>query len=155
MKWYYLLLIVVVSLIVNALSVYNIFLAIGSIFIILILAVTQLFVTLVDRARKVEHQNIAIRNIANYGTSSTSRSMNKFAIIFGLIVVYVMGISFTLLQIHQREAFTSFLLHHLSEKLLLVPQILSVMGYVLFISSLLGVTFYCIKAMKKEAVFTG
>ena len=155
MKWYYLLLLLVVSLIVNAFSVYNVFLAIGSIFLILIVAVTQIFVTVVNRARKADRQTFAIQNLANYGTTSTSRAMNKFAIVFGLIVVYGMGIIFSLLQLSKREDFTSFLVQYLEKELVLIPQILSVIGYVLFASALIGVTLFCIRAMKQEAIFKG
>lgn len=155
MKWYYLLLLLVVSLIVNAFSVYNVFLAIGSIFLILIVAVTQIFVTVVNRARKADRQTFAIQNLANYGTTSTSRAMNKFAIVFGLIVVYVMGIIFSLLQLSKRDDFSSFLIQYLDKKLVLIPQILSVIGYVLFASGLIGVTLFCMRAMKQEAIFKG
>lgn len=155
MRWITIVLLTVGSLLINAVSIYNVFLGIASLFLLLIVSITHLFVTLVNKAKRTSHTNFAVRNLANYGTHSPTRTMNKFAVVFGLIVVYVMSVFFTILQMYQRENFTDFLTRHFNEQLLFVAEILSVIGYVLFVSSLLCVTIYCIRAIKKEAVFTG
>jgi|SRR5690625_459343 len=153
MRWLSIMLVTVGSLLINAVSVYNIFLALASLFLLLIVSITHLFVTLVNKARATSHTNFAVRNLANYGTLSTTRKMNKFAIIFGLMVVYLMSLFFVIFQMYQRENFTEFIIKYFNNQLLLVAEILSVIGYLLFFSSLLGVTYYCIRAIKKEPMF--
>lgn len=158
MKARYIILLAFLSLVVNFLSVYNLYLGICSIFLLLIVSITALFVTLVNRANKVDQKkrNHVIRNFAEYGVQKPTQVTNKIAIIFGLILVYVGAVFFTIFQRMERPQLHQFLTTHIQiENVHSIANALSILGYILFIVALLLGTFYCIRAMRREQVFTG
>lgn len=158
MKARYIILIAILSIIVNFLSVYNFYLGICSIFVLFIASITALFVTLVNRANKVPSKwgSIAQQNMSQYGTLKVTQVTNKIAILFGLVLVYIGGVVFTILQIKEREQLHKFLLTHVSvDNVHTIANILSIIGYALFAIALLFVTIYCIRMMRSEQMFVG
>ncbi len=157
-KGKYVILLAVFSLIVNMVSVYNFFLGICSLFLLLIVSITQLFVTLVNKANQVneENRNFAARNFSNYGTQKSTQVVNKIAIIFGLVLVYGLGIFLTVFQLNRRELFSEFLFNYVAiSNVQPIAQGLSILGYILFITALIIGTIFCIHNMKNEQVFSG
>lgn len=158
MKARYIFIICVLNLLVNVGSIYNIFFGICSIFLLMLVFIPQVFVTVVNKANSVEEdkRNLAVRNLADYGSQKSTQFMNKFAMIFGFVVVYAMAVLFTILQNNKREDFHSFISTHFhSPYMFQITQVLSVLGYVLLVISLFLATIHSIRLMKNERVFTG
>jgi hypothetical protein len=154
----YIILIAFFSVIVNFLSVYNYYLGICSIFVLLIISISAFIVTLVNRANKADprRRNFAAHNLSQYGTLKPTQVMNKIAVIFGLAVVYFGSIAFTVLQVNEREQLDHFLSAHVQfHHVHMIAGILSVIGYVLFVLSLILVTVYCIRMIRSEQMFVG
>lgn len=158
MKARYILLICILTLLVNVTSVYNVYFGLCSLFLCLLVFIPQLFSKLVNKANRVEEdkRNIMERNFANYGTLKTTQLTNKFAIIFSMIVIYGMAVLFTLLQIKNRNQFSSFISSHFQVPYIdQITQILSMLGYFLIAISLVLAAIHVIRLMKNEQMFIG
>jgi len=158
LKARYIIIIGILSLITNFLSVYNFYLGICSIFVLLIAFISALFVTLVNRANKVppKRRGFAHHNLSQYGSLKVTQVTNKIAIIFGLVLVYIGGVIFTILQINEREQLHQFISTHIQiSNAHAIANLLSILGYVLFATALLLLTIYCIRMMRSEQMFVG
>lgn len=139
----YIALLIVISIMVNLVSVNNFLLIMSSILLLLLVFVSSLLTKLVKQASDVKEkdQSIISGTIARYGSESMTRSLNRFALIFSLIVIYAMAIAALLLQINDKanSSGTTFLN--------------SGLGWVMFTISLLLVTVHVFRMIKQEAIF--
>lgn len=157
MRARYIFVICMISLIINVVSVYNVLLGFVSLLLMLITFVTTLYVRIVARASKVKEgeRSYATRQLASYGSQRMTRTMNRFAVIFGLIVVYLMAAGSLLLQIKKWDHIGLFITRNLNvEHMIGVAQMLSKIGWFIFIISLILVTIHTIRLMKSSTVFS-
>jgi hypothetical protein len=153
MKARYLFFICLLALLVNALSIYNYLLAICNLFLLLILFIPSVFIKLTNAAKRVDEtkQNFAVRQIGNYGKQKTTRKMNRFSIVFSLIVVNLAAAGLTLLTYLNLNTTESFISNHVTWEE--ITPVLGITGFVLFLASVLLVTMYAIKILKNEELF--
>ncbi|GAB3803366.1 hypothetical protein [Virgibacillus kimchii] len=153
MKARYLIVLCLLALLANAFSIYNYLLAICTLFLLLLLFIPSLFIKMTSAANNMgaDKQNFFVRQIGNYGKQKATRRVNRFAIIFSLIVVNLAAISLTIITYLNLHNTARFISRHITWEV--VTPLLGITGFVLFIASVLLVTVYAVKIVKKEALF--
>jgi len=153
MRARYLLVLCMLALLVNAFSIYNYLLAICSLFLLLLLVIPNIFIKLTKTVNKLDEskQNFAVRQIGNYGKQKTTRKMNRLSMIFALIVVNVGAAGLIILTYLNLNETGNFISQHITWEG--ITPVLGVAGFILFIASVLLITGYAIKILRKEALF--
>jgi len=154
MKLRYVFIVCLLSVIINFLSVYNVFIGIASLFPLLILFNINLLVKLVDYANGVpeEKRHFFLRNIAHVGKEKPSRVMNVFGLGTGLVLTYLGGVSFTYMTLLERPSLHEFIVEHIPW--LPLTYFLGLAGFVLFGLSLILVTANMV-SLRKHQIFQG
>ncbi|MCR6109534.1 hypothetical protein HXA35_04195 [Bacillus sp. A301a_S52] len=155
MKVKYLFAVCIFSLLINFFSVYNIFMGIASIFPLLILFNINLLVKLVDNANAVpeEKRHFFQRNMAHIGKEKSSRVMNTFGLITGLVLTYLGSVLFTYTTFLQRASLQDYIVANIPWAPL--TYLLSLAGFALFSLSLILVTANVLSLRRKHQIFQG
>jgi cation transport ATPase len=153
MKARYPVILCILALLVNAFSIYNFLLAIGTIFLFLLILIPHLFIKVTSSAKKLDEskQNFATRQIGNYGKQKTTRKMNRFSIIFAIIVINIMAITFIIITYTNLSAAERFISQHITWAE--TTPVLAVIGTAFFIASVFLVTANAVKTLRKENLF--
>lgn len=156
MKARYIILLCVVSIFLNAISIYNLLLGYLSIFIGLLVLIPNFFVKMTALANRGNESEPGIikTTILNFGVGSYMRTSRRFPLIFGIVLIYIAAIIFIFLQIKFRSLIEKFLadrtVFNNFDQLL---PILSISGYVTFFLTLILSTINVVGLLKNDIVF--
>jgi hypothetical protein len=111
------------------------------------------FILLTNAAKRQDenNQNFAVRQIGNYGKQKTTRQLNRYSIVFSLIVINLAAAGLTVLTYVNWDATGSFIAQHITWRE--ITPVLGAIGFILFIASAVLVTIYGIKMLRKEELF--
>lgn len=156
MKTRYMLILFAICLIINLISLYNIGLAYISFFFFVHVLVTRLYVKIILTAEEKEKvaSKPLTKFIVAYGNHAVIRILNWISIIIGLIVLVFGAILIIATQIILKDEFSYFLYETLQlGEIDSMLQIVSYIGYIIFVFSIVIVEIDGIKILKKERLF--
>lgn len=153
MKGRYVMLIAFLSVVINGLSLYNLLIGYISIFIMLITFIPNVFIKIIEIGKKAKAKganHILIRAITDF----EKNAFQTAPYIFGLILIYIVGGSFLVLQICHYEYIDRLVTSYVHMPIYYaVVQFLVAVEYVLFITSLITMTIHFQKLFREAPMF--
>lgn len=157
MKTSYVLLLSLASLISNIFSLSNFRLGFVSLFLLLITFIPSIYDQIFDRFYKQEGKEhlFLAKIVMMYFSHDLIILINRIAMIFGLIVIYGMSAGAMYLQMNDSTDIVQLIARDFNIGFLAtISPYLGVLGWILFLLSLIFVTIHTLQLMKSSAIFS-
>ena len=153
MKGRYVTLIAFMSLVINGISLYNLLIGYISLFILLIVFIPSVFIKIMETGKKAKARgvdNILVKAAVDFEKSTHSKRIY----IAGMIFVYVVGVGLLVFQIYQYDYIDGLVTSNVNMPVYyaVVPYLI-VIGYILFIASLITMTIHFRKLFREAPMF--